>query len=102
MGFLKDIRNLEEQAGAMVPPEHRAVAGGRIGTATIQAVRDAGTTVDDDPIVELDLSVSVGGGPAYAVTHEQAISRSAIASFQPGGTVPVRVDPADPSSLTIG
>ena len=54
------------------------------------------------PTVELDLSVSVDGAEPYAVTHRQTISRIAIPSFQPGATVPVRVDPADRTSLMIG
>ena len=36
------------------------------------------------------------------MTHRQTISRIAIPSFQPGATVPVRVDPVDPQSLIIG
>jgi hypothetical protein len=102
MGFLRDIRNLQRQAEAMAPPEPRGVDNARIGTATIEAVRDTGVTVDGDPTLEFDLSVSVEGGAAYGVTHRQTISRIAIPSFQPGATVPVRVDPADPVSLMIG
>jgi hypothetical protein len=134
MGFLKDIRNLQKQAEAMTPPEHRGVRGGframrdgvaqanqmlgdmqaegmkaqrlmangQAGSATITAIRDTGVTINDNPTVELDLSVALAGGEPYAVTHRQTISRIAIPSFQPGATVPVRVDPADRSSLMIG
>ena len=133
MGFFKDIRNLQKQAEALTPPEHRGLTGGlramrdgvaqandllgsvaaegqkaqylmasgRHGSATIEAIRDTGLTINDNPTVELDLSVSVDGRDAYAVTHRPTISRIAIASFQPGATVPVRVDPADPQSLMI-
>jgi hypothetical protein len=134
MGFFKDIRNLQKQAEAMTPPEHRGVVGGframrdgvaqanqvlgdvaadgqkaqylmangRQGSATIEAIRDTGMTINDNPTVELDLSVNVDGTDAYGVTHKQTIARIAIPSFQPGATVPVRVDPADPHSLMIG
>jgi hypothetical protein len=134
MGFLKDIRNLQKQAEAMTPPEHRGMMGGfrqmrdgvaqandmlgsmqaegqkaqhlmangRVASATITAVRDTGMTINDNPTVELDLSVVLDGADPYAVTHRQTISRIAIPSFQPGATVPVRVDPADRSSLMIG
>jgi hypothetical protein len=134
MGFLKDIRNLQKQAEAMTPPEHRGIAGGframrdgvaqanqmlgdmqaegmkaqhlmangRAGSATITAIRDTGMTINDNPTVELDLAVSLDGDAPYAVTHRQTISRIAVPSFQPGATVPVRVDPADRSSLLIG
>jgi hypothetical protein len=94
MGFLKDIHNLQQQADLML--------NGRVACATITAVRDTGMTIDDDPTVELDLSVSLDGVAPYAVTHRQTISRIAIPSFQPGATVPVRVDPIDQTSLMIG
>lgn len=74
---------------------------GRPGTARITALRDTGVTINDDPTVEFDLAVSIDGGAPYPVTHRQAISRLAIAGFQPGATVPVKVDPADPNSLII-
>jgi hypothetical protein len=77
------------------------MANGRAGAATITGLRDTGVTINDNPTVELDLSVSLDGGEPYAVTHRQTISRIAIASFQPGATVPVRVDPADRSSLLM-
>jgi hypothetical protein len=134
MGFLKDIRNLQKQAEAMTPPEHRGIGGGframrdgvsqanqmlgdmqaegqkaqhlivngRIASATITAVRDTGITINDNPTVEFDLAVAVDGSDPYAVTHRQTISRIAIPSFQPGATIPVRVDPVDRQSLMIG
>jgi hypothetical protein len=101
MGFLKDIRNLQQQAEAMTPPAH-LMANGRPGSATITAVRDTGLTINDNPTVEFDLAVALDGGAPYDVTHRQTISRIAIPSFQPGATIPVRVDPADRQSLMIG
>jgi hypothetical protein len=104
MGFLKDIRNLQKQAEAMTPRvrAQRLMADGQAGSAMITAIRDTGVTINDNPTVELDLSVVVDGAEPYAVTHRQTISRIAIPSFQPGATVPVRVDRADRQSLIIG
>ena len=79
----------------------RLLASGREGTATVTALRDTGVTINDNPQVELDLDVAVQGMPVYPVTHRQVISRLAIAGFQPGATVPVRVDPQQPRSLII-
>ena len=79
----------------------RLMATGRQGTATVTAIRDTGLTVNENPQVELDLQVSVDGTAPYAVTHRQVVSRVAIPAFQPGATVPVRVDPADPQTLLI-
>jgi hypothetical protein len=79
----------------------RLMATGRQGTATVTAIRDTGLTVNENPQVELDLQVAVDGAAPYAVTHRQVVSRVAIPAFQPGATVPVRVDPADPQTLLI-
>jgi hypothetical protein len=76
-------------------------ANGLPGTARIESLRDTGITVNENPTVEFDLSVSVAGATPYRVAHRQTISRLTISSFQPGATVPVRVDPADPQSLII-
>src|SRR4051794_28550654 len=103
MGFFKDIRNLQKQAEAMTPPEHRGISGGframrdgvaqanemlgsvategqraqylaangQMASATIEAIRDTGMTINDNPTVEFDLAVTVNGAPSYGVTHRQ-------------------------------
>jgi hypothetical protein len=74
---------------------------GRAGTATVMALRDTGTTINEDPQVELDLQVTLDGVSPYMVTHRQVISRLAVPGFQPGATVPVKVDPEDLQSLIV-
>jgi hypothetical protein len=80
--------------------QHLAV-NGRPGTATITALRQTGTFVNENPEVEMDLQVALDGGAPYAATHRQIIATIAAPQFQPGATVPVRVDPADPASLIV-
>ena len=41
------------------------MANGRHGSATIAAIRDTGLTINDNPTVELDLSVALDGAVAY-------------------------------------
>lgn len=77
------------------------LATGRPGTATVRSLRDTGTTVNDNPVVELDLEVTVDGLAPYDVRHRQTISRLAVPGFQPGLTVPVRVDALDPQTLIV-
>jgi hypothetical protein len=98
MGFLNDIDNLQQQAAGTVapPPDPGLTRTGRLGTATIDAVRETSVAI------ELDLTVTVDGGAPYAVTHRQAVAPTAVRTLRPGVTVPVRVDPTDRSSLTIG
>jgi hypothetical protein len=74
---------------------------GRVGTATVSAVRQTGTFVNNNPECELDLQVEVDGGEPYTVTHRQVLAMVALPGFQPGASVPVRVDPSDAQSLII-
>jgi hypothetical protein len=133
MGFFKDIKQLQDTAREMTPPEHRGISGGfrsmrdgvaqanqmlgqmandgqkaqylmqagRVGTATVSAVRQTGTFVNNNPECELDLQVVVDGGEPYAVTLRQVLAMVALPGFQPGASVPVRVDPSDAQSLII-
>jgi len=133
MGFFKDLKQLQDTAREMTPPEHRGVMGGframkdgvaqanemlgqmasdgqkaqylmasgSVGQATITAIRQTGTMVNYNPECDLDLQVSVNGSAPYPVTHRQVIAQVALPSFQPGATVPVRVDPTNPQSLIV-
>jgi len=78
------------------------MAGGLMGTATVTALTETGTEMNGAPIVELDLSVTVGGGEPYPVKHRQLIAHSALPNFQPGKSFSVRVDQNDPTKLIIG
>jgi hypothetical protein len=99
-GIPQMTQTLAEMQGDAQKAQH-LYANGRPGTARIDAVRDTGITINENPTVEFDLAVSIDGAEPYAVTHRQSISRITIGSFQPGATVPVKVDPADPQSLII-
>jgi hypothetical protein len=127
MGLFKEMRNFQKQADAMTggakrpsltgalrdanatmgdlqaqqQKAYRLNAEGIPGTGTIVAVRDTGMTINDNPELELDIAVSVGGRDPYQVTHRQVIARIAMAGFQPGAEVPLKVDPADASSVLI-
>ena len=67
-----------------------------------RSYHDTGVTVNDNPQVEFTLDVTVPGKEPYKATLTQVVSRLAIAGFQPGATVPVRVSPDDPQVLMIG
>ncbi len=133
MGFFKDLKQLQDTAREMTPPEHRGMMGGframkdgvatanqtlgqmaadsqkaqhlmaagHPGQATISAIRQTGTMINYNPECDLDLQVTVNGSAPYPVRHRQVIAQVALASFQPGTTVSVRVDPANPQSLIV-
>jgi hypothetical protein len=73
----------------------------RPGTATVVAVTDTGMLVNSDPVVMLDLSVTVDSRDAYAVRIRQIVGKLYVARLQPGATLPVVVDAQDPYQVTI-
>jgi len=72
------------------------------GSATVTAIADTGTRINESPVVELDLMVTEAGREPYPVKHRQVISPVVMANFQPGSVITVRVDPADQSKIILG
>jgi hypothetical protein len=77
-------------------------ASGIAGNATVNTISDTGTFVSNQPVMELDLTVTVPGREPYQVKHRQLVAQSAIPNFQPGKMFPVHVDQQDPSKIVIG
>jgi hypothetical protein len=77
------------------------MANGIVGQARIDQVSDTGTTINENPQVQFNLTVTIPGRDPYPSTLTQVVSRIAIGSFQPGASVPVRVSPEDPHTLMI-
>ena len=73
----------------------------RPGTATVVAVTDTGMLVNFDPVVMLDLSVTVDGRDAYAARIRQIVGKLNVARLVPGATFPVFVDAQDQYEVTI-
>lgn len=93
---------LQQQGLADPNAAMAAYTGGTQGTATVQAINDTGTLINNAPVVEMDLLVTVPGKEPYPVKHRQLLAHTAIPRFQPGATFSVRVDQNDPSKLIIG
>jgi len=73
----------------------------RIGKALINAIRDTGMTINEDPVVEFQMNVTDSDGTVYAVLHQQMVSRLRVGAMQPGSEVVVRIDPGDRSKVLI-
>ena len=94
MGFFKGLAAEQQKTAALM-------SSGIVGQARIDNVSDTGATINDNPRVQFNLTVTVPGREPYPATLTQVVSRIAIGSFQPGASVPVRVSPDDPQSLII-
>jgi hypothetical protein len=93
-------------ADAMALQEHMRrhqalLASGAPGTATIKHFTDTGTLVNFNPEVILDLSVAVDGQDAYDAQLTTSVPQVHLSRLAPGGSVAVRVDPTDPTTIAI-
>ena len=77
------------------------MSNGIAGRARVDQISKTGTTINEHPRVLIELTVTIPGRDPYAAALTQVVSRIAIASFQPGATVAVRVSPDDPQTLMI-
>lgn len=78
---------------------------GTLAWATILRLWDTGITVNDDPVVGMEVEVRPSppteGAPFRAVIPKSRISRLDIPRVQPGMEVAVRYDPHDPSRVAL-
>ena len=69
--------------------------------ARVLQLADTGVRLNDNPQVKLVLEVQPLGQPAYQVEIASFVSMLKLAQIQPGNTVNVRYDPADPSKVAL-
>ncbi|HEU5100739.1 MAG TPA: hypothetical protein VFU22_17040 [Roseiflexaceae bacterium] len=69
--------------------------------ATILRIWDTGTTINDNPVVGFLLEVRPQNLPAYQAESKSMIPRLSIPQFQPGATVPVKIDPLNQSRVAL-
>ena len=70
--------------------------------AAIVRIWDTGITVNDDPVIGMEVEVyPAEGEPWRATIPKSLISRLDIPQFQPGQTVKVRYDPQDRSRVGL-
>jgi hypothetical protein len=98
---MESTNHLFREIAAEQERARRLMAEGLVGQATITEVRDTGTLVNQNPVVEFDLQVAVDGRDPYPVTHRQVVSKLVVGNFAPGAVVPVRVDPGNVAEVMI-
>ena len=127
MGFFKDLNKLNKQSqeinknwdvGAQLADAQASMAQanqfmaqqtaaanaavtGKQGTATVTAIRGGTAMVNMQPVVELDLTVFPPDVPPYPASVSQPIAAPLLPQVQPGATVPVAIDAADPHVVHV-
>lgn len=69
------------------------LANGQEATAKIVQLSDTGESINDNPVINLQLEVYPPGQPPFHAEARQTISRLQIPQVQPGNMVYVRYDP---------
>ena len=78
------------------------LANGLAGQGVIKELRDTGMQVNYQPQFDIDMEIQLEGREPYTATVRQVVNMAVLPQFQPGATMPVHVDPADPMSFMIG
>ncbi len=73
---------------------------GKPGTAVVTSAQQTGAYINENPQVRLGLQVTVDGN-TYPAQTDAIIPMIQIPQVQPGATVAVLVDPADPNVLML-
>jgi hypothetical protein len=78
---------------------------GRSATAKVIALDENSgggvVTINDQPYLNLKLSVDDGKAPPYEVSFDTIIPRSAVPQFQPGASFKVKIDQNNPQTVVI-
>ncbi|HZT58501.1 MAG TPA: hypothetical protein VFA21_07690 [Pyrinomonadaceae bacterium] len=74
---------------------------GEPAQARVLRLWDTGVTLNDSPQVGMLLEVQRQNYPAYQVETKTFISRLQTSQFQPGASLNVRVDRADPNKIAV-
>jgi hypothetical protein len=131
VGFFKDLRTLSKQGRAvseqyptqqilanasaqmsavsamLVQANDQAADGDRLATdgfdtvAIVTGARQTNALMNHNPMVELDLLVTMPSGVPVTVQRTQVVPLLHLSRVQVGSRLAVRVDPNDPSTLRI-
>jgi hypothetical protein len=89
------------RVGARAAEAERVDAIGLPGVGTVTKLTQTGMYLNENPQVEMELSVQVPGRAPYTATRKQFVPLILLSQIAPGSSLPVKVDPADPSNVII-
>lgn len=72
------------------------------GSGVVKALVDTGQKFETTTIYDVTLDVTLDGQAPYEVVHRQMIAAAALANWQPGRVISLRVDPNDKTKVMLG
>jgi len=79
----------------------KAVKNGPLVDGTVVSVRDTGARVNNDMRVELTVELTTLEGKKVTATTKKLVSVLDVPKIQPGASLPIRYDPADPTQCAV-
>ncbi|MFN2389358.1 MAG: hypothetical protein ABR575_07120 [Actinomycetota bacterium] len=79
----------------------RILETGTPAIAEITDVEQTGTTLNDNPMLKLTLTIYDDDQPLFPVVHKEFVPQAYMSRIQVGARLPVKIDPLDSSSLVI-
>ena len=79
----------------------RLRVSGLHGTARVVGVSDTNITVNNSPMVNLDLQVQIAGRQPFRARRRTVISRLSVGALSEGAVIPVLADPARPTDIVL-
>lgn len=79
----------------------RVETTGLAGQATITGMTQTGMFLNENPQIELELSVQLPDRPPYTAQHKEFVPMMLLGQIGVGKILPVKVDPADQSKVVI-
>jgi hypothetical protein len=95
------MADLTAQMRQQVAAGDAAQVDGVPGSATVVGAAQTGALVNFNPVVRLELLVTVPGRPAYPATVEAVVPQIHLVRAQRGASVPVTVSGADPRQVLV-
>jgi len=82
-----------------VKQQQELMQNGADGTAVVASVTDTGATVNDNPVVVVQMKVTPASGAAFDTAAQMMVSRIAIP--RAGDNIKVKYNPANPMQVVI-
>ncbi len=93
--------SMANQLVTQVTTEQHILQTGTPGMARVLSIADTGATINEHPVCELQLEVTIPGQGPYTTVVRQMVPRLQVAQLQPGSTFAVKADPQDPAQVAM-
>jgi hypothetical protein len=74
---------------------------GTPGEAKVVSLGQTGMVVNNNPVVEFDLEVTLPGMAPYRTTTRATVPMVALPRVMPGARLPIKADPSEPSKIVV-